>query len=97
MYYTSMELRHEPNPKITDTDTISRARFFYTRKEAADYAASIGWPKNSARLVHLPYGRSRWALSDPHMNILLIDPSCPHCGAPVAEEGCSNGLCEAVN
>lgn len=22
---------------------------------------------------------------------------CPHCGAPVAEEGCSNGLCEAVN
>ena len=22
---------------------------------------------------------------------------CPHCGALVADEGCSNGLCEAVN
>lgn len=22
---------------------------------------------------------------------------CPWCGAPVTEEGCSNGLCEAVN
>ncbi len=26
-----------------------------------------------------------------------IPERCPHCGAPVAEEGCSNGLCEAVN
>jgi hypothetical protein len=23
-------------------------------------------------------------------------PKCPHCGSPVGEEGCSNGLCEAV-
>ena len=26
-----------------------------------------------------------------------VDLRCPHCGAPVAEEGCSNGLCEAAN
>lgn len=23
-------------------------------------------------------------------------PKCPHCGAPVEDEGCSNGFCEAA-
>ena len=40
---------------------------------AAAHAASIGWPKNSARKVMLPFGRVRFVLSDPHNNILLFD------------------------
>jgi hypothetical protein len=66
-----MELRHEPKPTITDTYTIAHGLFFYTRKEAADHANSIGWPKNSARKVMLPFGRVRFVVSDPHMNILM--------------------------
>lgn len=68
-----MELRHEPNPKITNVDTIKRMASFYTRKEAADYAASIGWPKSSARKVILPFGRERWVISDDHLNIVLAE------------------------
>ena len=70
-----MELRHEPSSTITDLDTIKRALVFYTRKEAADYAKSIGWPKSSARLIHLPHGRQRWAISDDHLNIILAEKS----------------------
>jgi len=66
-----MEIRYEPGPKITNTDTIKRMIAFYTRKEAADYATSIGWPKNSARKVTLPFDRQRWVISDDHMNIVL--------------------------
>ena len=68
-----MELRHEPNPKITNVDTIKRMVAFYTRKEAADYAASIDWPKSSARKVALPFGRERWVISDDHLNIILTE------------------------
>lgn len=25
-----------------------------------------------------------------------VSPECPHCGAPISEEGCSNGSCEAT-
>ena len=77
MYNVVMELRHEPNPKITDIDTIKRMVAFYTRREAAAYAASIGWPKNSARKVSLPFGRVRFVLSDPHNNIILMETSEP--------------------
>lgn len=68
-----MELRHEPNPKITNVDTIKRMVSFYTRKEAADYAASIGWPKSSARKVTVPFGRERWVISDDHLQIILSE------------------------
>src|SRR5215472_4584869 len=67
----NMKLRHEPNPKITNIDTIKRMVAFYTRNEAADYAASIGWPKSSARRIDLPFGRVRWVISDDHLNIVL--------------------------
>ena len=63
-----MKTRHEPNPTITNSDGIL---FFYTRREAANHAASIGWPKNSARKVSLPFGRVRYCISDPHCNVLL--------------------------
>jgi hypothetical protein len=70
-----MELKWEPHPKITDVDTIKRMVAFYTRKEAANYAASIGWPKNSARKVFLPFGRIRFVISDEHCNIIMAEPA----------------------
>lgn len=63
-----MKTRHEPNPKITNIDGIL---FFYTRKEAGDYAVSIGWPRMSSRKVTLPFGRVRFVVSDDHCNVLL--------------------------
>lgn len=69
-----MELRHEPNPKITDPDTIERGLFFYTRREATSHAVTIGWPKSSARKISLPFGRVRFVLSDEHLNIILCEP-----------------------
>ena len=62
-----MNTRFKPGPRITDVESISGLTgglFFYTKREAATYAASIGWPKNSAKLFKLPYGRQAWAISD---------------------------------
>jgi len=70
-----MELKHEPNPKIVDVDTIKRMVAFYTRREATAFAASIGWPKNSVRKVSLPFGRVRYVISDDHCNILMSEPA----------------------
>ena len=66
-----MTLKHVLSPSITDPEVISSAMFFYTRKEAATYAASIGWPKKSARMVALPFGRVRFVVSDDHCNVIL--------------------------
>lgn len=67
-----MNLRFEPGPKI---ENFKGVLMFYTRKEAADHAAGLGWPKNSARKAMLPFGRVRYVVSDPHGNVILEDCS----------------------
>ena len=59
--------------RVSDLAAISAVHFFYTRKEASDAASIIGWPRKSARLISLPLGRQRWAISDDHNQVLTIN------------------------
>jgi hypothetical protein len=58
------------NERVYDLGALPPMQFFYTRREASAAAAKIHWPKNSARLIDLPLGRQRWAISDDHNNVL---------------------------
>ena len=44
---------------------------FYTRREAAIHAESIGWPKSCTRRLMLPFGRITYVVSDVQGNALL--------------------------
>jgi len=53
--------------KPTLTKNPREARQFRTRKEAGDYALSIGWQRNDARRIEI-MGFLLWAICDEHMN-----------------------------
>jgi hypothetical protein len=63
------------NSPSADTRAIAltkeprQARQFRNRKEAADFAASVGWQRNDARRIEI-MGFLLWAVCDEHMNYI---------------------------
>lgn len=70
-----MITQYVPFSTVKTLNEIQRVHMFFTKWEAMKFARTIGWPKSSARLLMLPYGRNRWVVSDQHGNVVCHDES----------------------